>query len=78
MPTYDFRHKETGEIIEVLMKISEKDEWLAANPDYESVILSAPSIGDPVRLGVRRMDGGFKEVLSNIKKAHPLGNFNTG
>jgi hypothetical protein len=26
---------------------------------------------DPVRLGVRRPDSGFKEVISKIKSAHP-------
>ena len=38
MPKYDFRHKESGETIELMMKISEKEEWLKANPQYESVI----------------------------------------
>jgi hypothetical protein len=26
---------------------------------------------DPVRLGIRRPDSGFKEVISKIKAAHP-------
>lgn len=30
------------------------------------VILGAPSIGDGVRLGIRRPDGGMKEVLQKI------------
>jgi len=77
MPTYDFRHKETGEIIEKVMKISERDDFLRDNPQYESVILGAPSIGDPVRLGVRKPDSGFREVLQKAKAAHPLGNINT-
>lgn len=77
MPTYDFRHKETGEIIEKVMKISERDDFLRDNPDYESVILGAPSIGDPIRLGVRKPDQGFREVLQKAKAAHPKGNINT-
>lgn len=77
MPTYDFRHRETGEIIEKLMKISERDDFLRDNPDYESVILGAPSIGDPVRLGIRKPDQGFREVLQKAKAAHPRGNVNT-
>lgn len=77
MPTYDFRHRETGEIIEKVMKISERDDFLRDNPDYESVILGAPSIGDPIRLGVRKPDQGFREVLQKAKAAHPKGNINT-
>ena len=77
MPTYDFRHKETGEIIEKVMKVSERDDFLRDNPDYESVILGAPSIGDPIRLGVRKPDQGFREVLQKAKAAHPKGNINT-
>lgn len=77
MPTYDFRHRETGEIVEKLMKISEREDFLRDNPQYESVILSAPSIGDPIRLGVRKPDQGFREVLQKAKAAHPRGNINT-
>lgn len=54
MPTYTFKHKETGEHIEKFMGISERDEWMKQNPEYESVITGAPSIGDPIRLGLRR------------------------
>jgi hypothetical protein len=77
VPTYDFRHRETGEIVEKVMKISERDDFLRDNPQYESVILGAPSIGDPVRLGLRKPDQGFREVLQKAKAAHPLGKINT-
>ena len=30
----------------------------------------APSLGDPVRLGIRKIDGGFKEVLQRIHAAN--------
>ena len=77
MPTYDFRHKETGEIVEKLMKISEREQWLKDNPNYDPVILGAPGIGDVVRLGMKKPDQGFREVLQKAKAAHPLGNINT-
>ena len=32
---------------------------------------SAPVAIDPVRLGVRRPDAGFREVISKIRGAHP-------
>ena len=77
MPTYDFRDKTTGEVFEKTMKISEKVEFLKQNPQYESVILGAPIIGDPIRLGIRKPDQGFREVLAKAKAAHPKGDVNT-
>ena len=77
MPTYNFRHRETGEITEKFLSISLREEYLKDNPQLESVLLGAPSIGDPIRLGIRKPDNGFREVLSKAKEAHPLGNVNT-
>jgi hypothetical protein len=77
MPTYNFRHLETGEIIQKLFKIADREEFLEQNPQYESVILGAPSLGDPVRLGLRKPDNGFREVLAKAKEAHPRGDINT-
>lgn len=65
MPTYNFRHKETGEEVEKLMSWSGRNEFLEQNPDFEQIIGST-AIGDPVRLGIRRTDDGFREVLSKI------------
>jgi hypothetical protein len=77
MPTYNFRHRETGEITEKFFSISVREEYLKDNPQLESILLAAPSLGDPVRLGLRKPDNGFREVLSKAKEAHPLGNINT-
>ncbi len=71
MPRYDFQHRETGEVIEKLMRISEKEEWLKENPQWEQIHLGAPQMGDPVRLGVTRMDNGFREVLQKIHEKSP-------
>ena len=37
----------------------------------KKVILTAPTLGDPVRLGIRRPDNGFKEVLQKIHDKAP-------
>lgn len=66
MPTYTFRNTNNDEIFDELMKWSDREKYLKENPHLEPYIGSAPSIGDPVRLGVRRPDGGFNEVLSKI------------
>jgi hypothetical protein len=77
MPTYNFRHRETGEITEKFFSLSLREEYLKDNPHLESVLLGAPSIGDPIRLGIRKPDNGFREVLAKAKEAHPRGNVNT-
>lgn len=33
-------------------------------------LAGAPPLGDPVRLGLRKIDGGFKEVLQRIHAAN--------
>ena len=66
MPLYDFRNKDTGEVFEKMMSISAKEDYLAANPNIESVIAGQLAFIDSVRLGVRKTDAGFKEVLQRI------------
>ena len=76
MPTYIFRNKETGEQIEKMMKISELDSFREQNPQLETVIQS-PMICDPVRVGARKMDTGFKEVLQKVHERSPGSKLNT-
>lgn len=71
MALYEFRNKETGETFEERMSWDQKVEFLNANPHLESIITSAPPIGDSVRLGVTRTDQGFKEVLQRIHEKTP-------
>lgn len=65
MPTYTFRNTKTNEIFDKLMSWDSRQEYLVQNPDLE-VIMGSPAMGDSVRLGVRRVDDGFREVLSKI------------
>jgi hypothetical protein len=65
MPTYTFRNKETGETYDEIMSMSRRETYLEENPQIEQII-GSPAIGDPVRLGVRTIDDGFREVLSKI------------
>ena len=69
MPTYTYRNIKTGEVFDKIMKIAEKEQFLLDNPDLESII-GAPAMGDSVRLGIRRPDDGFREVLSKISDAN--------
>jgi hypothetical protein len=70
LPLYDFINTETNETFELMMKISEKEQYLQNNPHIQSVI-GAPTMMDPVRIGVRRTDNGFKEVLQKIHEKTP-------
>jgi len=70
MPIYTFRNKDTGEVYDKIMKISDREVYLNENPNMETIITSAPSVGDSVRLGIRKTDDGFKEDLSKIGNAN--------
>jgi len=66
MPTYTFRNKETGEQYDKFMSIAAREELLNSDLNLETIITSAPALGDPVRLGITKTDNGFKEVLQKI------------
>ena len=71
MPTYNFRDKETGEVFEKFMSISAREAYLQENPNIETMLSGTPMIVDPVRIGVRKVDSGFKEVLQKIHSRTP-------
>jgi hypothetical protein len=66
MPLYEFKDKETGEVVEKFMSLSSREEFLKENPNMETVISGGAAFIDPVRMGIRRPDQGFKEVLQRI------------
>lgn len=76
MPVYQFKHKETGEVHEKLMSFASREEYLKEQPHLE-VVLGAPALGDPVKLGLKKPDAGFRDVLKNIKSKHRGSNINT-
>lgn len=69
MPLYDFEDTETGEQFELQLKISEKDEFLKANPNLKQLI-GTPMIVGGVD-GLRKPDEGFNEVLQKIGEQNP-------
>ena len=73
MPTYQFRNTQTDEEFEVLMKISEREEYLKNNPHIQSII-TAPALVSGVSTSNSRsgrVPSGFNEVLSKVAEAHP-------
>lgn len=75
MPYYKFRNKETDEITEILMRISDLDAFKNSNPDLEIYIDAVPMLGDGMRMsvpGIGQPDGRFeREVIDRIKKNVP-------
>lgn len=59
------------------MPISELDEYKAQNPHLQQLIKTAPAIADPTRLGIKKPDSGFRDVLKKVKKAHVRSTVNT-
>ena len=72
MPSYDFENKETGEVEEHLLKISEYDQFLKDNPHLKRVYLTAPGIDfDGNKTILQRAGNGWKEVQDKIRDLSP-------
>ena len=69
MPLYEFLDTKTNEQFEVMMRISEREEFLSNNPHIQPVV-SAPNIVSGVSL-TGKVPDGFKEVLSKVAEKHP-------
>lgn len=70
MPNYTFQDNNTGEQWTIFMSISDKEEFLEQNK-HVNQILAPVAFGDSVRLGIRKPDSNFRDVLKEIKKNHP-------
>lgn len=76
MPTYTFQNVDTGEEFTRFMSISEMETYLEENKNIKQVI-GAPAIADPTRLGLRKPDQGFRDVLKKVKSSHRGSTVNT-
>ena len=70
MPIYTFEDTNTGDVYEMTMRISERDEFVKDNPHMKQLITGAPMIVGGVGSSIKT-DNGFKEVLSKAAEAHP-------
>ena len=73
MPTYKFLNTETNEEFEEFMSISEMTKFLEENKHITQLVNGAPAIGDVVRLGLKKPDNAFRDILRNVKKEHSRG-----
>lgn len=67
MPTYSFRNKETLEEFEQTMSNSDRELFLTENPHIQQIFKVFPGVVDSVRIGVRRPDDNFRDVLKKAK-----------
>lgn len=77
MPIYSVMNTNTEEVFEVNMKFTEFEQYLKDNTHFKQVFTKFPSIGDPVRLGRRKPDDGFRDVLRNVQHHHKKDSINT-
>ena len=69
MPTYNFIDTETNEEFEVVMKISEREEFLKENPQVQPIITAPALISGSG--SYQKVPEGFKEVLAKVGENHP-------
>lgn len=77
MANYTFINTKTNREEDLSMPISELDEFKAQNPHMQQIIKTAPAVADPTRLGIKKPDAGFRDVLKKVKKAHIRSTVNT-
>lgn len=70
MPTYTFKDKETGEITEIILRMSELDQYKEDNPNLESQIQSSGFVGSQTDMLTKAGDG-WKEVQQRIQAGMP-------
>lgn len=73
MPEYTFYNTKTKKHEDVFMSIAARESYLTKNPHIVQRITKPPARGDVVRLGIKKPDRGFRDVLDKVSKAHPGG-----
>ena len=72
MPTYTFENKETNEVEDHFMRMSELDEFKEKNPHLNQLLINAGFVGALSYSG-GKLPEGFKDRLREMKKKHPHG-----
>jgi hypothetical protein len=75
LPTYSFLNTETNEEFEIVLKISEYDQYKSDNPHLHRTFKYVPSLSYN---DAKKPDEGFRDILRDIKKGSGKGsNINT-
>ena len=73
MPMYEFINKNTGLVEDHLVKMSELFNFTQDNPHLTKTVRTAPALGDSVRMGIKKPDAGWREVLQRVADGTPGG-----
>ena len=68
MPTYTFKDKNTGEVFDKFMKISELDTFREAHPHLEKVVIHAPQLVSGVKSARQIAGSEWNDHMKAIKK----------
>jgi len=71
MATYTFINKETNEIVDYSMRMSDYDHFIVEHPQLERYYEQGATLNIVSGVGSIKTDNGFKEVLSKVAEAHP-------
>lgn len=81
MPIYEYSCSQCETNFERILRMSLMEEPLS-NPCPECGATgtihqqaTAANFGDPIRMGIKRPDAGWNDVLSKVKAAHPRGHW---
>ena len=77
MPIYSVMNTTTQEVFDVNMKFTEFEQYLNDNINFKQVFTKFPALGDPVRLGKRKPDDGFRDVLKTVQQHHKKNEINS-
>jgi hypothetical protein len=76
MPIYQYKNEETGEVSDKFMSISDMEQFEIDNPHMKKMIQPV-AFGDSARLGIRKTDDNFNDLMKTIKKGNPGSDINT-
>lgn len=68
MPLYEFIDNNTQEVFTKMMSIASMEQYLAENTHIQIHYSAPPAIGDSVRLGLKKPDANFRDMLKHISK----------
>lgn len=73
MPVYTFKDINTNDQFTTVMSMSEREEYLKANPHIQQQIIAAPALGDSIRMGMVKPPESFRDILREVKKKNSRG-----
>jgi hypothetical protein len=68
MPLYDFVNTQTGEVEELMLSLSQREQFLKDNPHMQQMLGATATVSGVSITG--KIPDGFKEVLAKVSENH--------